>query len=242
VHRELPSVTREGTDAAGYMLETPSIRRYSPALPVTPPCDDACIGKREEAEAVGSDNPTGADNQQERPGFEEWVVGFVDGEGCFSISVVRNQVCRLGWQVQHEFSVTQGATSFHALERLRAFFGVGTLIQNRRHDNHKDPLWRFSVKRRADLNEVVVPFFEEHSLITAKRADYELFRTVLGHMEKGEHLTVSGLRRIAALTERMNRRQRSRYLESSEAIRQPVSVPTPELKIWSTPHGDMGMT
>ena len=43
-----------------------------------------------EAEAMGSDNPSGADNQQERPGFEEWVVGFVDGEGCFSISVVRN--------------------------------------------------------------------------------------------------------------------------------------------------------
>jgi hypothetical protein len=37
-----------------------------------------------------SENPIGADNQQERPGVEQWVVGFVDGEGCFSISVVRN--------------------------------------------------------------------------------------------------------------------------------------------------------
>jgi hypothetical protein len=25
---------------------------------------------------VSSDNPTGAVNQQERPGFEQWVVGF----------------------------------------------------------------------------------------------------------------------------------------------------------------------
>jgi hypothetical protein len=31
------------------------------------------------------DNPSGAGNQQERPGLEQWVVGFVDGEGCFSI-------------------------------------------------------------------------------------------------------------------------------------------------------------
>jgi hypothetical protein len=188
---------------------------------------------------MGSDNPTGAVNQQERPGFEQWVVGFVDGEGCFSISVVRNRVCKLGWQVQHEFSVTQGATSRHALELLREFFGVGTLILNRRHDNHREPLWRFSVKRRADLVEVVVPFFEEHPLITAKRADYELFREALEVIEAREHLQSSELSRIAALTERMNRRQRSRYPESSEAIRQPVSVPIPELKIWSTPHGDM---
>jgi hypothetical protein len=52
---------------------------------------------------MDSDNPSGAGNQQERPGIEQWVVGFVDGEGCFSISVVRNPGCLLGWQVQHEF-------------------------------------------------------------------------------------------------------------------------------------------
>jgi LAGLIDADG endonuclease len=60
---------------------------------------------------MASDNPPGAGNQQERPGLEQWVVGFVDGEGCFSISVVRNPGCLLGWQVQHEFSVTQAAPS-----------------------------------------------------------------------------------------------------------------------------------
>ena len=27
-----------------------------------------------------SENPSGADNQQERPGFAQWVVGFVGGE------------------------------------------------------------------------------------------------------------------------------------------------------------------
>ena len=68
---------------------------------------------------MGRDNPSGADNQQERPGVEQWTVGFVDGEGCFSISVVRNPGCRLGWQVQHEFFVTQASPSRAALELLR---------------------------------------------------------------------------------------------------------------------------
>jgi hypothetical protein len=71
-----------------------------------------------------SDNPSGAGNQQERPGLEQWVVGFVDGEGCFSISVVRNPGCLLGWQVQHEFSVTQAAPSRPALELLQQVFGA----------------------------------------------------------------------------------------------------------------------
>ncbi len=148
---------------------------------------------------MGSENPSGAVNQQERPGFEQWVVGFVDGEGCFSIAVVRNPGCRLGWQVQHEFSVTQASPSRPALEGLIEFFGCGRIIENSRSDNHRYRRMRYSVKRRSELVERIIPFFEEHPLITAKKADFESFRA-----------------------ETMNRKQRSRYLESSEAIRQPT--------------------
>ena len=173
---------------------------------------------------MGSENPSGGDNQQERPGFEQWIVGFVDGEGCFSISIVRNHTCRLGWQVQHEFSVTQAAHSRASLEDLESFFGCGTIIENRRRDNHRWPLLRYSVKRRADLEKIVIPFFERNPLRTAKASDFEKFRSVIQMMEDGRHLELGGLRVIARETERMNRRQRSRFLESSEAIRQPTQL------------------
>jgi hypothetical protein len=171
-----------------------------------------------------SENPSGADNQQERPDIEQWIVGFVDGEGCFSISVVRNAGCRLGWQAQHEFSVTQAASSRPALELLIEEFGCGYVIESTRHDNHREPLLRFSVKRREDLTGIVVPFFEERPLRTAKRLDFERFASILRSMEDGRHLTEDGLRWVARETEHMNRRQRSRYLESSEAIRQPAHL------------------
>jgi hypothetical protein len=173
---------------------------------------------------VSSDNPSGAGNQQERPGIEQWIVGFVDGEGCFSISVVRNPGCRLGWQVQHEFSVTQAASSRGALELLVEEFGCGNIIESNRIDNHRTSLLRFSVKRRSDLMGVIVPFFEERPLRTAKQLDFVRFASVLRVMQTGAHLTEAGLRWIARETEAMNRRQRSRYLESSEAIRQPAHV------------------
>jgi hypothetical protein len=181
---------------------------------------------------VESQNPSGADNQQERPGVEQWAVGFVDGEGCFSISVVRNPSCKLGWQVQHEFSVTQAASSRPALELLVEVFGCGKVIENTRHDNHREPLLRFSVKRRSDLVATVVPFFEERPLRTAKQSDFVLFADVLRSMEEAAHRTSEGLAAIARITEQMNRRQRSRFLESSEAIRQPTQNDN-ELKIWS---------
>ena len=168
---------------------------------------------------MGSDNPSGGDNQQERPGFEQWIVGFVDGEGCFSISVVRHGGCALGWQVQHEFSVTQAAPSRTALEDLGRFFECGRIIENSRHDNHREPLMRFSVKRRVDLVERIIPFFEDNPLITAKRRDFTKFAAVVHAMVEGRHLEPTGLEWIARTTETMNRKQRSRFLESSEAIR-----------------------
>jgi hypothetical protein len=181
---------------------------------------------------MSSDNPSGAGNQQERPGSEEWIVGFVDGEGCFSISVVRNATCALGWQVQHEFAVTQASPSRAALEYVRDVLECGRIVEQIRHDDHRSALLRFSVKRRRELVDVIVPFFTEHPLRTAKRLDFERFAHVLQLMEGGAHRTEEGLALIASVTEEMNRRQRSRYLESSEAIRQP-SRPDDEMKRWS---------
>lgn len=170
---------------------------------------------------MNSENPSGAVNQQERPGFEQWIVGFVDGEGCFSISIVRNATSRLGWQVQHEFVVTQSNESIESLKRLQSFFDCGFVYENERHDNHRSPLARYVVRRRDDLRMKIVPFFESNPLMTAKRNDFMLFRSVLELMDNRRHLDFEGLSTIAAITQRMNRKQRSRFLESSEAIRQP---------------------
>ncbi len=60
-------------------------------------------------------------------------------------------------------------------------------------------------------------------------------------MVHGEHLQVDGLARIAEIVQTMNFRKPSRFLESSEAIRQPPRS-TIEVKIWSKPYGDMRAT
>ena len=116
----------------------------------------------------------------------------------------------------------QAAPSRSALELLVEVFECGTVIEQHRADGRHHPLLRFSVKRRGDLVERVVPFFEDHPLRTAKKHDFERFALVLQLMQGGRHRTEEGLALIASITEEMNRRQRSRFLESSEAIRQPA--------------------
>ncbi len=168
-----------------------------------------------------SENLIGADNQQERPVTAQWVVGFVDGEGCFSVPIFRNHTCRTGWQVQPTFTVVQSERSVGALHLLERFFGCGHVGRNNRHDNHREAMCSFTVRRLSDLATGIVPFFEANPLVTAKYFDVLKFGEVVRRMEQQAHLTVSGLSGIAAIAQTMNRRKPSRFLESSEAIRQP---------------------
>jgi hypothetical protein len=163
--------------------------------------------------SMGSNNPTGAGNQQERLVRRGWVIGFVDGEGCFSIGFIRQRDrvgrkgYRTGYQVSHEFAVTQGAKSISCLHELCEFFGVGQVIVNRRYDNHKEYLYRYVVRKRGDLLERVIPFFRQNPLRSSKREDFEKFARCVELVESGHHLTLMGLIEIAEITQTMNRQK-----------------------------------
>ena len=159
-----------------------------------------------------SDNLDGAGNQQERLiEFRGWVIGFVDGEGCFSIGFVRQpdrmsrRGYRTGYQVAHEFAVTQGASSIESLHALREFFGVGQVLLNTRYDNHREHLHRYVVRRRSDLLEAVIPFFRQHPMRTSKQENFEKFARCVELIATGRHLDVDGLIEIAEIAQKMNR-------------------------------------
>jgi hypothetical protein len=156
---------------------------------------------------------SGAGNQQERLLRIGWVIGFVDGEGCFSIGFVRqpNRTGRkgykTGYQVAHEFAVTQGAKSVSCLHELVDFFEVGSVIANRRRDNHKEHLYRYVVRRRADLIETIIPFFVAHPMHSSKQRDFEKFVRCVEMIDCGTHRTHSGLADIAEIAQTMNRQK-----------------------------------
>ena len=154
-----------------------------------------------------------ADNQQERLKTVGWVVGFVDGEGCFSVSINRTpQTTSTGWQVMPEFVVTQGERSLSSLQALQEFFECGNIFVNRRVDNHRENLYRYCVRATNDLRGKIVPFFSENPLRTSKQEDFEKFVSALSLMDEGAHLTIEGIAQIAEIAQTMNRRQPSRFL------------------------------
>ncbi len=170
-----------------------------------------------------SKNDARADNQQERIAkFIGWIVGFVDGEGCFSIGFIRQQDrkektrtrrgYRTGYQVFHEFAVTQGVSSLSALQEIQNFFGVGKIYINTRYDNHNEHLYRYVVRKRDDLVNVIIPFFTKNKLRTKKKGDFGKFVQCVKYVQRNKHLTLEGIAEIAMLAQQMNRKKSGKNL------------------------------
>jgi LAGLIDADG endonuclease len=187
----------------GHMLENPWMLRYSLN-------GEDWAREPNSSKSYSSDNSTAAENQQERLVKIGWITGFVDGEGCFSINLIRQphrhnrRGYKTGFQVAHEFAVTQGAKSVECLHMLEQFFGVGAVYINKRYDNHKEHMYRFTVRKRSDLQKTIIPFFKNYPLRTSKQGDFLKFAECLKVMETNSHLTVSGLIRIAEIMQTMN--------------------------------------
>ena len=167
---------------------------------------------------VKSKNVLSAGNQQERLISTGWITGFVDGEGCFSIGFIcqadrsNRKGYKTGYQVSHEFVVTQGEKNLESLHEVRKFFNVGNVYVNKRYDNHKEHIYRYVVRKRSDLLETIIPFFRKHNLRTSKQQDFEKFAKCVEMINGGEHLSIDGLVQIAEITEKMNQRKSKREL------------------------------
>jgi hypothetical protein len=131
----------------------------------------------------------------------QWIVGFVDGEGCFYVGINENSEMNAGHQVLPEFTVVQHERDVQVLHALKAYFGCGVV-----RTNHGDRM-AYRVRGQEHLLQYIIPFFEKHPLKTKKRADFEKFRRILRQMETGVHLTSDGVEEIRRIASQMNRGQ-----------------------------------
>ena len=143
------------------------------------------------------DGPT---TEVTKPLDPDYVSGFSDAESCFVIKISRCGKSKTGWRIDPAFEIGLNVKDLALLEQFKAFFGVGTI---RLKASNNSAI--YSVQSVKDLICVIIPHFDKYSLITQKRADFELFKQVLGLMVKKEHLTKEGLQEVVNLRASMNK-------------------------------------
>ncbi len=139
-------------------------------------------------------------------GLGHHVSGFVDGEGNFSIGVFRQKEKRLGYSVHVIFAIGQAEREI--LELTKTVLGCGIVSPCKSY--HKDrsvrkPFFQLRVQDAKDCLCKLVPFFDKYELLTKKKKDYLLWKTVVQMVSRGEHLTRMGLVKIIEIKKEMEK-------------------------------------
>jgi hypothetical protein len=139
------------------------------------------------------------------------ISGYVDGEGCFTVSISPRAKLLVGWEVRPSFSVSQNGDRAEVLHVLQAYFGCGSIRPDR-----SDRTVKWETRRLEDILDRVVPHFVAYPLLSGKRLDFERFASVCRLMAAGAHRDRAGLMEIVELARVMNPSGRRRY--DAEAI------------------------
>jgi LAGLIDADG endonuclease len=135
-----------------------------------------------------------------------YLSGYVDGEGCFTVSIAPRPTLRVGWEVRPSLSVSQNGDRREVLLLLQEYFESGTLRPDR-----SDKTLKWEVRSLDVLINRVVPHFETYRLLSGKQKDFEAFAEICRRMVRGQHLLPAGLREIVRLAREMNPSGRRGY-------------------------------
>src|SRR3989344_3390620 len=119
-----------------------------------------------------------------------YISGYVDGEGCFSVSFSKREKLRIGWEVKPSFAVGQNFDRREVLDLMKEYFNCGFLRRD-----YADKTLKLEVRSLEELLTKIIPHFESFPLKSSKQKDLVLFVEICRRMEKLEHQTIEGFRR-----------------------------------------------
>ena len=116
----------------------------------------------------------------------------------FVVSVSKSKTHRVGWAVKPRFQITLHKKDKVLLEMIKASFkGVGKISQN------GSAIYSQVISLKDFL--VIIEHFDKYPLLTQKQADFLFFKSIVGRIERGEHLTSEGLRKIVTIRASINK-------------------------------------
>jgi LAGLIDADG endonuclease len=92
-----------------------------------------------------------------------YISGYVDGEGCFTVSISPRAKLAAGWEVRPSFSVSQNGDRAEVLYALQAYFECGSIRPDR-----SDRTLKWETRRLEDHLGRVLPHFERYPLVSGK--------------------------------------------------------------------------
>ena len=141
-----------------------------------------------------------------------YVIGFIDAEASFSVSIKMQKDLRYGIRLDPVFSITQ--SNKRPLELVAKIIGAGRIIRKpgQRH------LYLLVIDNMDDLTNNLIPFLDKYqNLLQTKIEQYKIFRDIVLSLHKGMHKDIFLLKELISkayiLSQISSKSRRKRNLE-----------------------------
>lgn len=128
-----------------------------------------------------------------------YLVGLVDGEGCFCVSFNKHKNNRK-LEVRLLFEIELREDDKGILERVKETLNCGN-IYYLNYERYKKwrPHYKYKVSSLKDISEKIIPFFKQYPLQAKKKHNFAIFCKVAELMLSKRHLSKEGIEEIRKL-------------------------------------------
>jgi hypothetical protein len=147
--------------------------------------------------------PFGKEQIHRKPLSPDYVAGFIDGEGSFSVSIGKHKTLRRGIEVRPEFEIEVRADDQEILERILVTIGCGRIYDCSYERYGWYPHVKYKVTSTRDMEEILFPFLDQYPLQAKKAKSYSIFREIVLLYREKKHLSDIGFRKIVKLRDRL---------------------------------------
>lgn len=106
---------------------------------------------------------------QNKEDFYKWFVGFVDGDGSFTIYAQKTKSGDWKWSLY--FKISQSSYNMRVLYFIKKQLGYGSVHKELKSDNAD-----FRIRDKDIINKIIFPIFDKYSLLTSKQFNYLKFK------------------------------------------------------------------
>lgn len=129
-----------------------------------------------------------------------WLTGFVDGEGSFYVRIMEATTAKSVNRVSFFFSISQAIREKVLLSQVSKYLDCGTISGNAKYI-------QFRVTKLGDIESKIIPFFKKYPMHGIKNLNFEDFCTIFDLVQTKAHLTSEGLDKIKKINGGMNLRR-----------------------------------
>jgi len=142
---------------------------------------------------------------------KQWLVGFIEGEGCFNISFVKQAGSKFGYQPKATFIIKLTQSERAVIEQIRGFLGgIGNIYNESSESTRRRGLKNardcvsIRVTKLDELLEIIEFLKNESFISEQKRRDFEKWARCVQLLKEKKHFSKEGFVEIARLREQMH--------------------------------------